>query len=400
MVLFGLSEDDSDAFSDKNFKQIVAISGDGNLKDDSDCSRELREYSTKVEAEKIYEHAEYCLNSPFENSGLALQDLVNELGRRLGFSVINGLYKGTRNVVGHDGLWQLGEQELIIEVKTTDAYRLSLQTLADYKLRLFEEGQLSSNASVLIVVGREDTGGLEEQIRGSRHAWDIRVISVRALCNLVTLNIKSDEIETANKIRAVLKPIEYTRVDGLIDVMLATVNDVDTVDEVPDDELLDDVNSSLEVSDDVRIQAHTPTEIQAESRRAAIKALSKKLDLPFVQARRTDFQSTDKTVLAICLFSKIYGERKSGGLWFGINPIQFEKLTEFSKGFFLFCSAGGISLAIPLNKIEEVRERMNVTNNENSFHWHVQIDFENGRYLLALQNGERVDVSEYILPME
>jgi len=34
---------------------------------------------------------------------------------------------------------------------------------------------------VLIVVGRQDTGELEAQIRGSRHAWDIRLISAEAL---------------------------------------------------------------------------------------------------------------------------------------------------------------------------------------------------------------------------
>jgi hypothetical protein len=51
---------------------------------------------------------------------------------------------------------------------------------------LITSGQLKEDqSSILIVVGREDTGDLEAQIRGSRHAWDVRLISVDALLRLM-----------------------------------------------------------------------------------------------------------------------------------------------------------------------------------------------------------------------
>ena len=44
------------------------------------------------------------LNGLFEKSGETLQDIVNELGRRLDFEVENGFYQGRTNAVGNDGL--------------------------------------------------------------------------------------------------------------------------------------------------------------------------------------------------------------------------------------------------------------------------------------------------------
>ena len=39
-----------------------------------------------------------CLNEKFESGGLALQDVVNQVGRRLGFQVEDGRYRGKAQV--------------------------------------------------------------------------------------------------------------------------------------------------------------------------------------------------------------------------------------------------------------------------------------------------------------
>jgi hypothetical protein len=62
------------------------------------------------------------------------------------------------------------------EVKTSDTYRISLDAISDYRQKLLSAG-LVVGEPFLIVVGRQDTGELEAQMRGSRHAWDIRLIS-------------------------------------------------------------------------------------------------------------------------------------------------------------------------------------------------------------------------------
>jgi hypothetical protein len=165
-----------------NIEQIVAAAGSGDLRDNSDCSHELREYLLQVTSQKLANYIERCLSTHFSKSGNVLQDLVNELGRRLEYKVTNGRYQGTVSSIGHDGIWVSPEgSTIIIEVKTTDAYRISLDTIAGYREKLLSANQAASPASILIVVGREDTGELEAQVRGSRHAWDMRLISADAL---------------------------------------------------------------------------------------------------------------------------------------------------------------------------------------------------------------------------
>ena len=159
---------------------------------------------------------------------MVLQDLVNELGRRLEYSVSNGIYQGTVKATGFDGLWISPEgHTIIVEVKTTDAYRISLETIVGYRNKLSSSGQLVGPVSFLIVVGREDTGELEAQVRGSRHAWDIRLISADALIKLVQLKENTEDTETGLKIRSLLAPMEYTRLDKMIDVMFTAAKDVE-----------------------------------------------------------------------------------------------------------------------------------------------------------------------------
>ena len=228
MALISLYNSNPEAILSMSIEQIVNLAGDGKLKDASECSIELRSLANQIDNGKLAEYALHCLTHSFNKSGLVLQDLVNELGRRLDYVVVNGRYQGTSNSIGYDGLWTSPEgHNLLIEVKTTDAYRLSLDTIAQYREKLREKGELNEPNSMLIVVGREDTGELEAQVRGSRHAWDMRLISVESLIHLVKLKESTDEPSTGSKIRSLLVPREYTRVDGLIDIIFTATKDVE-----------------------------------------------------------------------------------------------------------------------------------------------------------------------------
>src|SRR5258708_29158963 len=79
-----------------------------------------------------------------------------------------------------------------------------------------------------MAVGGSETGARKAQSRGSRHAWDIRLISVEALLNLVRVKESADSQETVAKIRRLLTPLEYTRLDDLVDVVFTTTQDVET----------------------------------------------------------------------------------------------------------------------------------------------------------------------------
>jgi hypothetical protein len=100
---------DSPAFLDgKSFRQIIQVAGDGRLRDGNQTSTELREWLRAIGLEKLRQCADACLSEGFDDSGHALQDVVNELGVRLGFDVTPGRYRGVKNEIGNDGLW-MGE---------------------------------------------------------------------------------------------------------------------------------------------------------------------------------------------------------------------------------------------------------------------------------------------------
>jgi hypothetical protein len=173
-------------------------------------------------------YVDECLKDRFDESGLALQDIINEVGRRLDFDVTFGRYRGTQGQIGFDGLWAITDGKVIVvEVKTTDTYRIDLNTIAGYRRALVQAGRMTEEkSSILIVVGRNDTGDLEAQVRGSRYAWDIRLISAEALLRLLHIKETVDDPLTVRRIRDVLTPQEYTRVDGIIDLIFTTAEDV------------------------------------------------------------------------------------------------------------------------------------------------------------------------------
>jgi hypothetical protein len=179
MPLLNFWKNSRDEVLQLSIEQIVTNAGDGNLVDDSEACRELRGFLRLAPSELLFNYARHCLERSFNRSGRVLQDIVNELGRRLDFDVENGRYQGKAGSIGFDGIWRCPEEsEVIVESKTTDAYSVSLDTLGAYKEKLVESGKVRRDASELILVGRDDTGALEAQVRGSRYAWEMRLIII------------------------------------------------------------------------------------------------------------------------------------------------------------------------------------------------------------------------------
>lgn len=388
MTLIKLWQDNSEVVLNWNIGQIVSSAGDGQLRDNSDCSKELRYFLNNAPTEKLYTYANYCLNSSFDKSGMVLQDIVNEFGRRLDYEVENGLYQGKRGEIGFDGIWKDPDgHAIIIETKTTDAYRINLNGIASYRERLIDSGAITKKSSILLVVGRNDTGDLEEQIRGSRHAWDARIISMDALIKLLELKIKSDEDETTEKIRSLLVPFEYTRLDNIIDVMFTTAKDVENTDAVDQSESI--------ANDSIIKQQHTPREIIEDVRLRSINALSKKEEISLIAHKRSQYWNSDRSLRVVCPVSKRY---ESGGYWYAFHPHQKKFLSEGSKGYFMLgCVDSNFSFAIPLNDLVPVLPLLNKTEKEDDkSYWHIHVDpNESGVYELKIPNNKNLNLEPY-----
>lgn len=236
MSLTDFWERSKDELQAKSVQQIITIAGDGNLTDGSLTSEEFRSFLSNISTDLIQKYTDQCLQDSFSGSGFVLQDIVNQIGQRLGFMVTYGRYRGTTAHIGYDGLWKFPKgHTIVLEVKTTDAYRIDLNKLSDYRKELIKNETITEKeSSVLIVVGRKDTGDLEAQIRGSRYAWDMRLISVDALMRLMLLKQQVEDPAIIQRIYDILVPREFTKLDEIVEIVFSTAEDIK--EEEPTDE--------------------------------------------------------------------------------------------------------------------------------------------------------------------
>ena len=397
MPLLSLWTANAAAVTELNVEQIVSTAGDGKLRDESLCSTELREYLAQIPSEKLFEYATYCLTAPFQKSGLVLQDIVNELGRRLDYSVENGRYQGTSGTVGADGIWHGPDgTDIVVEVKTTDAYRISLDTIAGYRKKLQEVEKVAPATSLLIVVGREDTGELEAQVRGSRHAWDMRLISIDALFSLVRLKESTEGGVTGAKIRSVLSPMEYTRLDTLIDVMFTAAKDVEATagSEVPEPEAADQAPSGSG-------WVFTDSHLLDDKRAQILAALGARDGKKLVRRSRALYWDASHRFRAACTISKRYVRKGPQQYWYAYHGAWDEFLSGGEVGsLVLGCMDLNIAFVLPLNEVRAQLHELNTSlRPDGTEYWHLKIlEPKPNRFALQLpKSGKQLPLEKFAL---
>lgn len=382
-----------------SIEQVVSIAGEGRLLDGTVCSVELREFLSTVPADRIGEYIIHCLERSFDSSGFVLKDIVNELGRRLGFSVIDGFYHDRQGKANYDGLWRAeGIPEIIAETKTSSQFAISLDKLEEYKKFLVKEGLASQDASILIVVGREDTRSLEAQIRGSRYAWDTRLISIECLIKLASIKEKSSGIATWSKVRAVLRPFEYTKIDGIVDIIFETAQDI-----------YEDVSSEVMAVDEAGARLaearastvaidRTPQSILDAQRARAVLGYSRLNGLDLIQKGRRLFGDERKKLSLSCLISKRY-ENANRPYWYGFSSKMETALSSVDEAIVVLCATdNNVGYAIPYKIFREWLKEMNFSTNKDGgvAHWHVAIAADNGCDVgILLKNRRVVEISEF-----
>ncbi|MFH1059784.1 MAG: hypothetical protein V1797_14050 [Pseudomonadota bacterium] len=375
MPILDLYRKSKDTVLGFSINQVVAVCADGKLSDGSPCSAELREYLENAPTEKLIDYAEQCLTGAFENSGFVLQDIINEIGRRLGYKVSNGLYRGRKGKSGHDGVWQdITGHHLIVEVKTSDSYRVNLDIIASYRSNLLNEAIIDNNSSSLLIVGRADTGDLESQVRGSRHAWDMRIIGIDALIRLVQLK-QEGGMSTAGKIHEILRPVEYTRLDSIIDVIFVTVED-----SMPDDDELDELSLVTKaVTDDAcqdiqHRQVKPPQSVISNVRSKIINHIEMKYSATLIKQGRALFSSSHDELRVVCSISKRYDNNK---YWYAFHPSWDEFLRDGKESFFaLGCVDLSEAYVLPYAWVSDKLDLLHVTpaKGGKSKYWHVHLE--------------------------
>ena len=207
----------------KSVSQIVSMLADGKLTDTGQTAPAFRDFLNNCSINQLEVYTNQMVAEA--SDGKIFQDIVNTIGKKIGFEVVHGLYHGKKDAIGFDGLWHHGDLSLVIECKTTDAYRISTKTLLGYSNKLKEERGLQSAPPILLVVGRVDTGDIEAQIRGSRADDRISVIGVESLLSLAKASVELSDGPASDSLRNILLPRDYTRLDDLTTLITNVINE-------------------------------------------------------------------------------------------------------------------------------------------------------------------------------
>jgi hypothetical protein len=381
----------------KSFRQVIQLAGDGRLRDGSAASRELKEWLAAISLGHLKDCLDQCLIDSFDESAFALQDAANEIGTRLGFKVKSGRYRGVKGEIGYDGLW-LGEDQFrfLLEIKTTDAYRINLDTIAKYRLQLISSGEVDpQQSSILIAVGRQDTGDLEAQIRGSRHAWDVRLISLDALVRLAEVKEELNDRTTSSKINQMLRPVEYTRLDPIVELLFAAKRDLETIQEtVP----------PPEIASGKPLRADTSRELE-KARAVAIARIAKALGCSFTRRGRAQAESSDGKIRLVCLASQQYeGPNGSKNYWYGFTLAQREYLEQSEVGWLgLAVEQSDRVFLIDWTRLNRWLPELSTTPSSATEmrdvrHWHLSInDYQSHAELRRSGGGVLDDLSSLVL---
>jgi hypothetical protein len=379
MTLSSLWIDQRDQLEEKHIRQIISFAGDGKLQDGSTTSLEFREFLSQVPSKQIEQYLDECLAEKFDDSGLVLQDLVNQIGKRLGFTVSDGRYRGKAGQVGFDGLWRFpAGHVVIIEVKTSDVYQINLDSIANYRRQIILQGETTEeNSSILIIVGRGDrnTSNLEAQIRGSRYAWNIRIISVDALTRLMRLKETVEDPSIIERISNILIPREFTKLDEIIDLVFFTAEDVkeDNLAEIETDEL-----------EKISEGRSTPVSFHE----ACIRRIEARIRQPLIKRSRTTYSTADDTIHISCAVSKEYVKTNQVQYWFAFHPFQKMFLEKTQDAHVAFgCGTARYLLDIPFSDFLPWLDEMNTTEKDNRIYWHIHIHKDGESFRLIRRGG-------------
>lgn len=380
---------------DKHILQIISFAGSGKLRHNSTL-KELRSYFACVPSPLLSRYLYETIGEPFDGDAIVLSELVNEVGRRLGFQV----KKRTSTQVNYTGLWKMkGNTSIITAIQRNNLPLINPVALLTFKKELEQKKVIDyRQSSILIIAAPGDTTNLEQQLRGSNIATEFRLIGIEALLKLMRLKEDLEDPLVLQQLLELLTPHDFLRVDGLIDLLLSVITDIPT-EITPEVFMFDDGVDEEEKGETAKKKESKP-KIPDELRDACVERIEKHLQQTFVKESRVIYTSPDRTKKIVCLTASLsVGSGRFPYFWFGFRPKQKEAIEKAEEGYLaLVCSSEELIILIPYNVFSNWLEGMNISGlAEEINHWNIVIYKETDK--MRLKTGRLdVDLTQYVLP--
>ena len=223
-------------------ERIVSLAGE--WKDESRASQQFREIieDEQTTTGEIESYLKEAVDGSESYHNRALQDLVNNIGRRLGFEVEYGIYQGVSDTIGYDGHWVSTatkmDTHLVVETKKSTAFSIGPEQAGDYMEELVEnEGLDRGQVYGLYVVGNGDVETVSQTILGSKYRDRMRVITAQRLLDL--LEIQADSGLRHDQVVDVLLPINAVDVGQLVGLIQDVIEFREQEDSTNDESTID-----------------------------------------------------------------------------------------------------------------------------------------------------------------
>jgi hypothetical protein len=227
----------------------------------------------------------------------------------------------------------------------------------------------------------------------------MRLISVDALLTLVKLKESTEAGVTGAKIRSILAPVEYTRLDGLVDVMFTAAKDVEATVE-SENPLQDESEDPLPTG--AAWEFTSPALLQSK-RDEILAALAARDGKRLIKRSRALYWDADHRYRVVCTISKRYTKKGQIPYWFAYHPAWDSFLEEGESGrIALGCVDLDVAFVLPLETMRAHLGEFNTSSRpDGTSYWHVKIvEPRPGKYSLQLPKlGSELPLDEFCLSL-
>jgi hypothetical protein len=144
----------------------------------------------------------------------------------------------------------------------------------------------------------------------------------------------------------------------------------------------------------------SPSAPAASFHSECVARIASHLGTPLLRSKSgTSFASPDGAVRITCAVSKEYQRGGLPSFWYAFHRSQKEYLQAASGQAYVSFGCGSADKVVlfPFSEFEPFTTRMNQTVEDKRDYWHVVLQDAGTRFLLALQQSEKVDVTDYLL---
>lgn len=198
---------------------------------------------------------------------------------------------------------------------------------------------------------------------------------------LLRVKENSNEAETGQKIRSLFAPVEYTRLDRMVDVVFTAATDVEVSTELEPEKLIEPLVAAQQISASEPKSPYqfTDSAILQGKRIVIIGSLATREDTHLLQKSRAQYWNATRDVRAVCSISKRYQGKNQNPYWYAYHPQWDEFLSSAKRTFFVLgCMDRPDAFAIPVHVIRSILPHLHQTVRESGAYWHIHLTEQGG----------------------